>query len=311
MATVAVTGVAGCIGAWTAFHLLQQGHRVVGIDTADRLHRLALLGIDGRIELHRVDIRDRQQMERLVSRERPDAVIHLAALQIPTCRADPLLCGEVNVLAFLHVLELARRHGFPVVYASSAAVYGPDPGRRLREDEGLQPRTLYGVFKRANEEMARVYAAEYGVRSAGLRPYVVYGPGRDFGVTSDITYALWHAARGEPFRIRFGGRVALQYASDVGRALVRAALDPKPGARVYNLRGVVASVEDVVRAIEDVTGRRGLVTWSDEPLPIAADLDDAAYRADYGPLEETDLRAGLAQTLAVWQAASGRAYAGP
>src|SRR5690606_32740745 len=147
---------------------------------------------------------------------RPTALVHLAALQIPSCRANPYLCSEVNVGGMANLLELARQFSLPLVYASSAAVYGPSQAAGLSEEQGLAPQSLYGVFKRTNEEMARLYAQEYGVASAGLRPWVVYGPGRDAGLTGDITLALWHALRGEPYRIRFSGTVDLQYAEDVG-----------------------------------------------------------------------------------------------
>lgn len=302
MAKVLVTGVAGCIGAWVARHLVDGGHQVVGLDVSGEVPRLRLLAVAGAFPLHRLDIRDFEALRGLIEHERPDAIIHLAALQVPACRANPRLCTEVNVGGMMNVLEVARSFELPVSYASSAAVYGPDPGRRLLEREGLNPQSLYGVYKRTNEEMARIYHQEHGVRSAGFRPYVVFGPGRDTGMTSDITVALFHAAQNKPFRIRFGGRVALHHASDVARALIAAALRPPPGAAVYNLRGHVCLVADVVKAIEAVTGTRGLVTYDESPLPIAADLDEGAFQRDYGPFEYLSLEDGLRKTLEVWRA---------
>jgi nucleoside-diphosphate-sugar epimerase len=303
MARILITGVAGCLGAWTARVLLGGGHEPVGLDVADDDRRLRLLGIAGAFPVHHADVRDRAALGRVVDEARPDAVVHLAALQIPLCRADPARCAEVNVGGMMHLLELAREHGYPLVYASSAAVYGPDPGRRLTETEGLAPRTLYGVFKRANEEMAAVYGRDYGVRSVGFRPYVVYGAGRDLGVTADITLALEHAARGERFHIRFGGRVLLQHAEDVARAFVAAALRPRDGAAVYNLGGTLAGVTDVVQAIERVTGRPGLVTHDAAPLPIAADLSDDAFQRDLGPFSYRNMEGGFRDTLEAWAAA--------
>jgi nucleoside-diphosphate-sugar epimerase len=199
-------------------------------------------------------------------------------------------------------LELCRELHLPLIYASSAAVYGPDQGRPLGESEGVAPQTLYGVFKRTNEEMARVYNLEYGVRSAGFRPYVVYGPGRDQGMTSDVTTAIVRAAQGEPFRIRFGGMLALQHAEDAALAFVRAALAPPADARIYNLRGKVVDVSEVVRVVEAVTDTRGLITWDASPLPIAADLSDRAFQKDYGPFDYRDLEQGMLETLEVLRA---------
>lgn len=303
MARILVTGVHGCIGAWVAAHLLREGHEPVGADLSTETHRLRLLKVDAAFPTVRVDICDAAALDDLLGRERVDAVIHLAALQIPLCRANPARCVEVNVGGMMRILEQARARGFPLVYASSVAVYGPDRGRPLSEDEGLGPQTLYGAFKRANEEMAGVYHREYGVRSVGFRPHTVYGPGRDVGVTSDITVALAHAARGDAFRIRFGGTIALQHASDVARAFIAAALRPGDGARVYNLRGTVTRVSEVARAIEAAARTAGLITCDESPLPIAGDLSDARLQADFGPFAYVSLDEGLAQTLRTWRAA--------
>jgi UDP-glucuronate 4-epimerase len=302
MARVLVTGVAGCLGAWTVRVLLEQGHEPVGVDVSEKDHRLRLLGVAGAFPVHRADVCDRAALGRVLDEARPDALIHLAALQIPLCRADPERCAQVNVGGTMNLLELARERAYALVYASSAAVYGPDPGRRLTEAEGLGPRTLYGVFKRANEEMARVYAQDYGVRSAGFRPYVVYGPGRDLGVTADVTLALEHAARGAPFHIRFGGRVLLQHAADVAGAFVAAALRPPDGAAVYNLGGTLAEVSEIAGLIDRATGHVGLVTHDAAPLPIAADLSDEAFQRSYGPFAYRGVEAGLRETLEVWRA---------
>jgi nucleoside-diphosphate-sugar epimerase len=304
MSRVLVTGVAGCIGSWVARHLLDGSHHVIGVDVSDQDHRLRMLGVASRLAVERVDICDAAALEALIERSRPDAVIHLAAFQIPACKANPKRCVEVNIGGMMNMLEAARARSLPLVYASSAAVYGPELGHTLGEFEGVVPQNLYGVFKRADEEMARIYQQDYGVTSAGVRPYVVYGPGRDQGVTSDVTVALQHAMRGARFHIRFGGSTALQHASDVARAFIAAALAPKPGAAVYNLRGSVVPMAEVVRAIEAATGTTGLVTFEQKGLPIAADVSEAAFQAAYGPFHYIDLEAGFRQTVDVWKSAA-------
>lgn len=301
MARLMVTGVLGCIGAWVARVALDEGHEVIGLDVSGERHRLQWLDLHGRFDLEAVDVRDRKRLEEIVSAYRPTALVHLAALQIPGCRANPYLCSEVNVGGMANMLELAREFSLPLVYASSVAVYGPSQSAGLGEEEGLNPQSLYGIFKRTNEEMARLYAQEYGVTSAGLRPWVVYGPGRDAGLTGDITLALWHALRGEPYRIRFSGTVDLQYAEDVGRAFVTVALNPRPGAHVYNLRGHVASVDDVIAAIEQVTGTAGLVSREDTPIPIAGDLSDARFQEHFGPFSFRQMEDGFRETVRIWR----------
>lgn len=303
MAKIVVTGASGCIGAWTVRILVEEGHEPIGVDLGESDHRLRLLGVLGRFAWQQLDLSHGESFLNFLEHARPEAVIHLAALQVPFCKADPLGCARVNILAFQALLEGARRFGFPVIYASSAAVYGPEQGDYpLTEEQRLRPQSLYGVFKLANEGMARVYGQEYGVTSVGLRPFVVYGPGRDQGMTADITLALWHAARRQTFHIRFGGKVALQHAEDVARAFVTAALQPGAGARVYNLRGTVLSLEEVVRHIEEATSNRGLITHASDPLPIAPNPSDEAWQKDYGPFGYKSFPEGLRETLGVWRA---------
>ena len=168
----------------------------------------------------------------------------------------------------MNILEAARQYGFTVAYASSAWVHAPN---RLnsgaeRETDSVEPQSLYGVFKHANEGMARIYAQDYGVKSTGFRPYIVYGPGRDVGLTADVSQALVTAGRGEAYTIGFGGEVALHHASDVAKAFIQVALNPKGGGRVYNLRGSVVPMKEVVATISDVTNTDGLVTFEDTPF---------------------------------------------
>src|SRR5262249_35661779 len=118
-------------------------------------------------------------------------IVHLAGLQVPTCRADPLLGARVNVLGTLAVFEAVRqaqRQVQRLAHASSAAVSGPPadyPPGPLADDVKLTPTTHYGYFKVCNEGNARVYYQDHGLSSIGLRPWTVYGVGRDFGMTSE------------------------------------------------------------------------------------------------------------------------------
>src|SRR5213079_3198693 len=157
--------------------------------------------------------------------------IHLAGLQVPTCRADPILGAKVNVLGTLAVFEAVKAAGEQVkrlVYASSAAVFGgPDKYQQgqfpwpLADDVPLVPSTHYGVFKCCNEGNARIYFQDFGLSSVGLRPWTVYGVGRDFGMTSEPTKAIKALALGRRYHISYGGWQDLQYVEDVARVFVR------------------------------------------------------------------------------------------
>jgi nucleoside-diphosphate-sugar epimerase len=199
-----------------------------------------------------------------------------------------------------------------VVYASSAAVFGPPalyPPGPIRDDAPPRPATHYGVYKVANEELARVSWEEYRIPSMGFRPLSVYGPGRDVGLTADPTLAMKAAVLGRPFQIRWGGRTDLIYVEDVARALLAGARSRLDGARVYNLHGTSAAVRDVVALIEACWPRaRGLVSHVERPIPFPEALDDARYQADLGPAPPTPLEQGVRRTLEAFArlAAEGR-----
>ena len=206
---VLVTGVLGCLGAWVARAVLADGDDVVGYDLGENTARLDLvLGEDAaRVTLVCGDITDLEALERVLDEHEITRVVHLAALQVPFVRANPPLGMRVNVAGTVNVFEAVskRLDRIPgVAYASSTAVYNAADPSPAPEAGGTAPSTLYGVSKLADEGMARVYAADNGLPSIGLRPYVVYGPGRDQGMTSGPTMAMLAAARGEPYAIGYG-----------------------------------------------------------------------------------------------------------
>jgi UDP-glucuronate 4-epimerase len=282
--TLLVTGVLGCLGAWTAVLAARGGARVVGYDLGEDLRRLRAIASPAElaaIELVRGDIADLERLEGVLSERQVTHVVHLAALQVPFCRADPPLGARVNVVGTVNVLEAAKRCRLrtTVAYASSAAVYD-EAGR-------LAPRTLYGVYKLANEGTARLYWQDDGVASIGLRPFCVYGPGRDQGVTADPTHAMRAAAQGQPYRIAFGGTSELHYAPDVARALLQAVQAEPAGAAVYDFPGQPVSMAEVVAAIEAAAPEaRGLITFATEPLPFPERLPGERFPCPVTPLAE-------------------------
>ena len=298
-----VTGVLGCLGAWTARALLDDGVEVVGFDLGDAFHRLELvLGDDvRRVTVVQGDITDRAALDRVLDEHAITRVVHLAALQVPSCRDDPVLGARVNVVGTMNVFDAvrARLDRIPgVAFASSAAVYGPSDPSPAPEHGGLAPATHYGVFKLANEGGARIAWAEGGVPSIGIRPYVVYGPGRDQGITSGPTLAMAAAARGEAFTIGYGGAAQYDYASDVGSVFARAAGAVREGAIVANFPGVVATMPQIVKEIEAAAPTaQGLIDWADVALPFPAELEATALAATLGPLPTTPLAEGVAATV--------------
>lgn len=317
---VLVTGALGCLGAWVVAALVRAGAEVTAYDLADDPHRMRLMMTPeeiGAVTFAQGDITNQAELTARVQETGVTDIIHLAALQVPACKANPALGARVNVVGTVNVFEAARAAGLSrVVYASSVATYGPKEDYDhplILPDDALAPRTLYGAYKQANEATARILRQETGISSIGLRPYVIYGPGRDQGMTSTPTTAMLAASAGLPYHISYGGRCGLQYAADVAELFVRALNVPFEGAEVYNIRGSVVGMDEVVAAIEAaVPAARGTITHAETALPFPDGQDDSRLQALLGPFAYTALEAGVSATIATFKAAlaDGRLTAG-
>src|SRR5205807_8130164 len=162
-----------------------------------------------------------------------------------------------------------------LVYASSAAVFGPPedyPQTPVPNDVKLTPTTHYGFFKCCNEGNALVYFQDHGLSSIGLRPWTVYGVGRDFGMTSEPTRAIKALALGRPYHITYGGVQDLQYVDDIARTFVRCLHVPFQGAKSYNLRGQVVDLQKFHQTLCEVEPAAAtLITYGDRQIAIAYD----------------------------------------
>ena len=295
-----VTGALGCIGAWTCALLVRDGVPVVAFDLGSDRSRLDLVlePVEReRVRLVRGDVTDLRQLDRTLTEHGITHVVHLAAMLIPAIKDDPPRGALVNVVGTTNVFQAAKSQAIRgLAYASSAAVYGPGDGGRV--EDARNPQTLYGAFKLANEQAARVFWQDEGVGSVGLRPYVVYGPGRDTGLTAGPTLAMQAAARGEGYHIAFGGRCQLQHAEDAARTFVAAARAQHDGAAVFNLGGPPSHMADLVAAIEAAApGAAGAVTFDDVQLPFPPELDAGALADVAGYAPSTPLDEGVRRTI--------------
>jgi UDP-glucuronate 4-epimerase len=307
-----VTGALGCIGAWTVRTLLGDGAEVIAFDVggdARRLRQIMSTDEFERVTFEAGDITDLHALERVLDAREVTNVIHLAALQVPFCRADPPLGALVNVVGTVNVFEAVKRRSDrmgPVVYASSMAVYSADdaePGSgRLRVDAVPHPANHYGVYKQANEGNARIYWLDSGLSSIGLRPMTVYGVGRDQGMTSGPTKAIVAAVLGRPYRVPFDGPTMYQYVGDVARTLIAASRSSITGAHVFNLPGDVADGAMLTAAIEAaLPGSTRALEFDHGDLPFPSQIDHDGIEAIDVPTR-TSLAGGVAASVAIYQA---------
>ncbi len=293
---VLVTGAGGCIGSWVLTLLVDAGVPVVALDVTKDLRRPKLLMASSEIELIKWqtgDIGDPDVVMQAVADNGARAIIHLAALQVPFCKADPVAGARVNVVGTVNVFEAARRHEIRrTAYASSIAAHGVF-------DAHTMP-TLYGAYKFCNEQTARVYMQDWKVPSIGLRPGVVYGVGRDQGMTSKTTVAILAAAAGVPYTIPFTGPVSWLHAAEVASAFIKAVSRPRNEALVFDINGVASTVEKSLEVLKKVAPA-SKVSAAGAALPFPMALPDQPLRSFLGDYGQVGLEEGIGQTFAMFR----------
>ena len=300
-----VTGAAGFIGSHLAERLIADGHEVVAIDSFTDYYDPALKEENAAgFDVIRRDLATDELTDLIGS---CDGVFHLAAQ--PGVRASWgqsfALYTDRNLLATQRVFEAAAEAGVRVAYASSSSIYGNAMAYPTTEDTAPSPISPYGVTKLATEQLARAYEANFGLDVVVLRYFTVYGPRQrpDMAFTR-VVNALRDGAQ---FEIYGDGSQSrdVTYVGDAVSATVMA-LERAPRGSVYNVGGgTEASLNDVIEALEEITGERLDARYTDS---AAGDVkrtaaDTTRLRTDVGWRPETSLEDGL---VAHWRWAADR-----
>ena len=294
---VLVTGAGGCIGSWVLALLTRAGVPVVAFDLSPDKRRPRLLLDD--LTLNGVtwitgDISKTEDVSKAVENSNANAIIHLAALQVPFCAADPVHGARVNVVGTVNVFEAARHKNLKrVTYASSVAAHG------IPSDSPFLA-TLYGAYKVCDEAIARVYGQDWGLPSIGLRPSIVYGVGRDQGMSSKPTSALLAAAAGMEYTVPFSGPMAALHAGEVASAFIKAVSKERQGTPVFDINGVSTSVEQWVEILHGAQPE-ARINVEGAALPFPATLSDKPLRDFLGDYGKIDLEVGMKETLAAFK----------
>ena len=308
-----VTGAQGCIGSWVVKRLIEAGHEVITFDVNDSLARLEMISspeVVAKVDRRVGRIEDTDTVKKLVLDEGIGHIVHLAAVLMPFCQKNPVQGGLINVIGTLNLFEAARdasANGSPVrvVYASSSAVWGPASEYAegaLTEDLPVKPATHYGVFKAANERNARIFFNENGISSIGLRPWTVFGPGRDAGLTADPTLAMRAVAQRKPFQIRLSGHMDLQYVRDVADIFIQCLFSPAEGAHVFNLRGDIVEMEALRRMLAEIRPEAlDLISVAGPAVPVGYRMDDSALVKTVGEVPRTPLQAAIVETIEAFE----------
>ncbi len=303
MEKVAVTGGAGFIGSHLAEELVSRCYRVTIVDdlSTGKIENVERLNKRGGVEFVRGSITDLPALRRVFEGAR--FVFHLAALpSVPRSIKDPLASHEVNATGTLNVLIAARDAGVSkVIYSSSSSVYGDTPVLPKREDMMPHPLSPYAVAKATGENYCQVFELVFGLPTASLRYFNVYGPRQD----PDSQYAaviprfIKRTRAGEPPIIFGDGEQTrdFTFVKDVVRANILAAESRASG--VYNIgSGERVTLNELARLIIRLSGRDLIPRYGAErPGDIRHSLADISRAKGFGYQPEYDLDAGLKKVV--------------
>ena len=326
---ILITGAAGFIGASLSLRLLNDGHRVCGIDNLNDYYdvnlkkdRLARLSDYPDFQFIFLDLADRPGMAKLFEENAFDCVVNLAAQAgVRYSLENPASYVDSNLVGFGNILEGCRHGGVKhLVFASSSSVYGLNTNMPFSGHHNVDhPVSLYAASKKANELMAHSYSYLYNLPVTGLRFFTVYGPwGRP-----DMALFLFTKAilADEPIKVFNNGEMQrdFTYIDDIVEGVVRvmnnvpgpdpewSGKSPNPSRscvpyRIYNIgNNEPVPLMDFVHAIEDALGKKAKMDYlpmqaGDVPATWA-DVDDLVAATGFKP--ETSVKLGV-QNFVDW-----------
>lgn len=300
--SVLVTGAAGCIGAWTVKLLTELGADPIVYDLTENRSRLHLaMETADTVKWELGNITDYKRLTEVISLHNINAVIHLAALQVPFCKADPVGSTQVNVMGSINILEAARQLGIKrLAYASSVAAPAMGDNKYLT--------TLYGAHKICGEQMAAAYWQDWQVPSIGIRPGIIYGPGRDQGMSAAPSIAMLAALEGKPYTVPFSGPLTFCHVQDAALRFVMAVSKEQSDASVFDMNGTPADTADIIDIIKAKTGINTRLDFAGQTMPFPAEADDGKLDALLGAPSYRTLETGIEDTLAHYNLAKTRGF---
>ena len=314
--TVLVTGGMGCIGAGTVRWLIDHtdANIVVCSRTAapERVARVFPALSTERLSIAAIDVTDSAALIQLIRSREVTRVVHLAALQTPDCNANRDLGLQINLAGTQNLLE-AIKQAAPeferFVFASSIAVYGGRaayPAGTVPLQAAPAPVNAYGVWKLAGEHLCRIFTKETGIPAISLRPGVLFGPGRDAGLTSTPTTAMKCVALGQPYTIPFRSRQDYLYAPDVGAAFGHVVMSDFSDYGVFTLPSKTLTTEQFVSALATAADELDLghqfdIRVGDEEVPFICDLDYRDFTRAFPDAPHTTLHEALRESLHVFR----------
>ena len=297
-----ITGSQGFVGQYLRRELEANGYEVLGLDLQPGEKTV------------QADLLDPEQLAQAIRRAEPEAVFHLAG-QADVARSwrIPQKTVEINVIGAVNLMEAVRLYSPAVrmVMVGSSDQYGSlgEAGQCVRETLDTKPQTPYAVSKKAQEEMAQVYARAYGMHICMTRSFNHGGAGQRLGfLIPDFAAGIVQVERGEAESLRVGNLSARRdftHVRDVVRAYRLIAEKGTPG-EVYNVgSGVTYSAQEILDRLAEMASC---------PVPVEQDpakmrpsdtpvicCDHSKLTRDTGWMPEIALETILRETLQEWR----------
>ena len=336
---ILITGTAGFIGFHLANKLLQRGDEVVGLDNINDYYdinlkygRLAQAGIEkdkieyGKLvqskkypnyKFIRLDLEDKEKLNKLFEKEKFDKVCHLAAQAgVRYSLTNPDAYIQSNVIGHMNILEAVRHNNVKALcYASSSSVYGLNKKQPFSTDDNVDhPISLYAATKKADELMSHTYSYLYNIPTTGLRFFTVYGPwGRpDMALFKFVKNIL----ENKPIDVYNYGNMSrdFTYIDDIVEGVVRVIDNPPKGNpdwdgrpsessapyKVYNIgNGSPVKLMDFIETIEEILGKKAkknLLPMQPGDVPSTY-ADTSALEKDFGYKPYTDVKKGISNFI--------------
>lgn len=291
MEKIIIFGGSGFLGSWIVKAVLKKGYSVSIFDLKIQKELLShVVGNDiNKIKFINGDITNYDQVQEAINDM--DHVINLAGLMTPDCSSNPILGAKVNVLGSINVFEALKKNNNKfLVYASSAGVFGQ------KDHYYPFPETHYGAYKLAVEGVARAYLNEDGISSVGIRPYVIYGPGREVGGTAGVTLACKAAKQGDSYTVNFSGKAGFVYVQDVVDLVEMSIAQIPSGALTFNINGITADVSDFINLIKKNIPLSDIGIEGD-PLSVVDEIRGNEPSKTFKKFKYTSLEDGIKRTI--------------
>ena len=332
---ILVTGTAGFIGSHLAIRLLARGDEVVGVDNINdyydqtvkygrlkragiikelndgkniKYNQLLLSSIAPNYKFIKLNLEDKENIDKLFEDERFDTVINLAAQAgVRYSLTNPLAYIQSNIVGFVNLLEACRHNNIKnLSYASSSSVYGLNKAQPFSTSSNVDhPMSLYAASKKTNELMAHTYSHLYNIPTTGLRFFTVYGP---WGRPDMALYLFTKAIiEGKSIDVFNHGNMQrdFTYIDDIVEGIIKVndnppkankqwdAMNPDPSSssaayKIYNIgNNNPVKLMDFIKTLENKLGKKAKknmmpIQAGDVPSTYA-DVSDLIADLDYKP----------------------------